>query len=523
MKKITLGAAVAAALLSSGAQAALPVIDNTNTLTLYISGATAAANFIDRLVTSTLVDPVDKICDSSAPIWRFRDVPNTEQFAIYCKANNTGAVGVRNPSLPTGPANANLLIYKRNTGGSGAGVTPVAQNTPLTFLNLSSGCVENTTAAVGVLGVATCSNINNSQIPEVGLSDVDPIQFKGDNAIGGVDITQTDVDKLTVKSASALVFGAPVTTSLFRVLQAAQISIGDLPATCVVDSRTEACLPSLSSDAIASIHAGGVLDWDAIKVGNSATAPGLYTWALTQPALANDLPGDPAMHVCRRENGSGTQATNNIKFLGTGCTEASAAIPPAPGNDADFGEGEGVALIHAMSSSGRVDACMDDLQNGNDTAANFSNTYGKRWAIGLQSLEKTRATYEFVKIDDVAPTLNNVVEGKYQDWVENTFQYRKAGASVNALAGAKLTLADAIIKSAGAPGVMADLNNSFPHGFGNGAYLAVPSNHAPSNGRFDSARPVVPFTHAVRTGATSFVPANACRRPTNWGGAPWKL
>ena len=166
---------------------------------------------------------------------------------------------------------------------------------------------------------------------------------------------------------------------------------------------------------------------------------------------------------------------------------------------------------------------MDDLQNGNDTAANFSNTYGKRWAIGLQSLEKTRATYEFVKIDDVAPTLNNVVEGKYQDWVENTFQYRKAGASVNALAGAKLTLADAIIKSAGAPGVMADLNNSFPHGFGNGAYLAVPSNHAPSNGRFDSARPVVPFTHAVRTGATSFVPANACRRPTNWGGAPWKL
>lgn len=529
MKKITLSAAIAAAMLSSGAQAALPVIDNATTLTLYVSGATAAANFIDKLVSSTLVDPVDKICDSTAPIYRFHETANTEQFAIYCKANNTGAVGVKNPNLPTGATNANLLVYKRNTGGSGAGVTPVAQNTNLSFLTLT-GCTENVAAvAGGAIGDITCPNITNSQKPDLGLSDVDPIQFKGNNAIGGLDISAADVAKLTVKSASALAFGVPVTLDLFKTLQAAQMSLGKISTTnCNIGDTTEECLPSLSKADIATIHAGKWVDWNSLKVGNSATAPGLYDWAASSPvvdgvSVDQFLPGDPALHICRREPGSGTQAQSNIKFLNDGCAAAATTLQPAGGNDDLLGEGEGAPLIHAMTSSGRVDACMEDLQSGLDTAPNFDNSlYGKRWAVGIQSLEKVKSYYEFIKVDGVAPTLNNVVEGKYQDWVENTFQYRNS-TSANPLVGAKLTLADALIKSAGSPGVMADINASFVHGFGIGAYLAVPSNHAPSNGRFDAARPVAPFSHAVKTGATTFAGANACRQPTAWGGTAGKL
>lgn len=534
MKKLVLGAAISAAMFGAAAQAAIPTIDPATTRVLYISGATAAATFIDRLVTSTAVDPVDRICDPSSQVYRFRDPGNTEQFALYCKANNTGAVGVKNPNLPTGPANANLLIYKVNTGGSGTGVTPVAQATPLAFLNISSGCTEISAGNLSTPADIQCSNINNNQIPDMGLSDVDPIQFRGNNAINGVDISATDVAKLTVKAASALNFGAPVTWDLYRTLQAAQKFTNDLPASCLIGDRSEVCMPSLTSAQIASIHAGKWDEWNALKVGNSATAPGLHDWALTQTTpvsafgggsvtIADLAPVDaPFLHTCRRDVGSGTQAQSNIIFLGDGCSDAATALPPANATDQDFAEGDGVAIIHSNTSAGRVDSCLRDLQNGNDAASGFTNQWGKRWAIGILSLERANAAYEFVKIDGVAPTLANTVEGKYKDWAENTFQYRNNTSSLP-LTGDKKTLADAIIKSAGSPSVMADLNAGFVHTFGNGAYLAVPSNFAPSNGRFDPARPVIPYSHAVKTGATTFAPANACRVPTIWGGGASQL
>ncbi|OAI25315.1 hypothetical protein A1356_13685 [Methylomonas koyamae] len=534
MKKLVLGAAIAAAMFGAAAQAAIPTIDPANTRVLYISGASAAATFIDKLVTSTNVDATDRICDPASQVYRFRDTGNTEQFAIYCKANNTGAVGVKNPSLPTGAANANLLIYKVNTGGSGTGVTPVAQATPLAFLNITSGCTEKNAGNLSTPADIECTNINNNQIPDMGLSDVDPIQFRGNNAINGVDISATDVAKLTVKAAAALTFGAPVTWDLYRTLQAAQKSTNDLPASCLIGDRTETCMPSLTSAQIASIHAGKWDEWNALKVGNSATAPGLHDWALTQttavPAfgggnvtIADLAPVDaPFLHTCRRDVGSGTQAQSNIIFLGDGCSDAATALPPANATDADFAEGDGVAIIHSNTSTGRVDSCLRDLQNGNDAGSGFTNQWGHRWAIGILSLERANAAYEFVKIDGVAPTLANVVEGKYKDWAENTFQYRN-NASSAPLTGDKKTLADAIIKSAGAPSVMADLNGGFVHTFGNGAYLAVPSNFASVNGRFDSARPVVPFSHAVKTGASTFAPTNACRVPTIWGGGAGQL
>lgn len=223
MKKLVLGAAIAAAMFGAAAQAAIPTIDPATTRVLYISGASAAATFIDKLVTSTAVDPTDRICDPASQVYRFRDTANTEQFAIYCKANNTGAVGVKNPNLPTGTANANLLIYKRNTGGSGNGVVPVAQATPLAFLNISSGCTEKSAGSLIAPADIECTNINNSQIPDMGLSDVDPIQFKGNNAIDSTDVSSTDVSKLTVKAAAAVTFGAPVTWDLYRTASRAKI------------------------------------------------------------------------------------------------------------------------------------------------------------------------------------------------------------------------------------------------------------------------------------------------------------
>ncbi len=541
MKKLVLSAAILAALSATAAQATIvvtngiPVINPADTNILYLSGASAAEKFIEGVMTNTAVPAADRICDTSKKVYKFQDTNATSQYAYLCERATT------NSSVPSNKAN--ILIYKRSAGGSAFGVSPIlaeangdTASATIEFLKITSSCTVATAAVAGTtLGKISCAyNAADAatyitHIPDFGISDVDPGQFTGSNAplnsaTGAPynNVTSADVDKLTVKSASALVFGVPVTKNLYFALQAAQKSTGVVPSSCVVGDETEACMPSLSSAQIASIHAGTVVDWNQLKVGTV----GLFAWVSANAPTY--LPGTSYLHTCRRENGSGTQAQSNIKFLGDPCT--SAGITPL--SDAvvqGFGEGDGLAMVHENNSSGIVDECLNELQDGvNNIGATFDNTYGVRWAVGIQSLEKkttTASKYRFVKVDGVAPTLANVVNGKYRDWAENTFQYGTAHVfSSNAAENTALkALTDAIIKSSGAPEVMAKLNTGFGHTFipvaaNQGAYMAVPTNYAiEANGAFLSSRPVNPYSHA-----SSVASINNCRVPTiyNNGIAP---
>ena len=538
MKKLVLGAAIVGALTATGAQAVinvdannLPVIDPAQTNVVYLSGASAAVNFIENLITSSTVPAVDKICDTSKKVWKYKDSSTgSDQNAYLCERATT------NPSLPTNKPN--ILVMKRSAGGSAFGVAPLiaeangdAANATIAFLKISSACTSNTLPVAGsTLGVITCpydladSTKVVSHVPDFGISDVDPAQFTGNNTPAGyTDVTNDDVEKLTVKSASALTFGVPVTKKLYFALQAAQIANGTIPASagCAVGSEAEACMPSLSSAQVASIHAGSWADWNQLKVVGST---GLFEWvAANAPAYKPDA---SYLHTCRRENGSGTQAQSNIKFLADPCTAAASATSPA--GDAlalGFSEGDGYPMIHENNTSGSVGNCLDELDDGSNAANGFDNQWGVRWAVGIQSLEKKTSAsskFRFVKLDGVAPTLANVASGKYRDWVENTFQYwTNHEFSANATENTALKkLTDTIIKSAGAPEVMAALNAGFTHTFGaSGAFLAVPTNFTPeANGAFLASRPVNPYSHA-----TASVPANACRVPTIFNSGDAKL
>lgn len=534
MKKLVLGAAIATALTATAAQAAItvdangvPVINPADTNILYLSGASAAEKFIEKVITDTSVPAVDKICDTSKKMYKFQDTDATSQYAYLCERATT------NPSVPSNKAN--ILIYKRSAGGSAFGVSPIVAeangdtaSATIEFLKISSACTVTTAAGVGALTKVSCAydpadaTKHTKHIADFGISDVDPGQFSGNNA--PIDsstgspyesVTAADVAKLTVKSASALTFGVPVTKNLYFALQAAQKSTGVVPATCVVGDETEACMPSLSSAQVASIHAGTVVDWNQLKVGTV----GLYDWVNTPANGATAyLPGASYVHTCRRENGSGTQAQSNIKFLADPCTAAAAGTPPAVDvASLGAGEGEGLPMVHENNSSGNVDICLNELQDGTNASNSFDNTYGVRWAVGIQSMEKSTAAatkYRFVKLDGVAPTLVNVVKGKYRDWAENTFQYSNTHVfSTNSTENTALkALTNAVIKSAGAPEVMAALNNGFTHTFttAKGAYLAVPTNYDPQpNGAFLSTRPVNPFSHA-----TNSVSVDNCRVPS---------
>jgi hypothetical protein len=536
MKKLILGSAILAALNVTGAQAAinvdgnnLPIIDPAQTNVIYLSGASAVVNFVDNLVTSSSVPGIEKICDTSKKVWKYRDsVTGTDQNAYLCERATT------NPDLPTNKPN--ILVYKRSAGGSAFGVSPIiaeangdTATATLAFLKISSACTQTTAPVAGsVLGQIQCPyNLNDANqvslhIPDFGVSDVDPAQFVGNNAPAGFsDVTADDVSKLTVKSFAALAFGAPVSKNLYYALQAAQKTTGMVPASCAVGDESEACMPSLSSAQLASIHSGSWADWNQLKVGDK----GLYEWVQANaPAY---LPPVSYLHTCRRENGSGTQAQSNIKFLHDPCTAAAGATPPAIDVLAlGLGEGDGYPMIHENNTSGSVANCLNELDDGTNAANGFDNQWGKRWAVGILSLERSTSAsgkFRFVKIDGVAPTLANVVSGKYKDWVETTMQYWtehqfSADATEN---DALKKIADAMIKSSGSPTVIASLNAGFTHTFTStpGAYLAVPSSFTPvANGAFLASRPVNPYSHATATADT-----NNCRVPTVYNSGDAKL
>ncbi|MGZ8946303.1 MAG: hypothetical protein ACXW1W_12860 [Methylococcaceae bacterium] len=541
MKKLVLSAAILAALTATAAQATIvvdgngvPVINPADTNILYLSGASAAEKFIEGVMTNSLVPAADRICDSSKKIYKFQDTAATSQYAYLCERATTNA------SVPSNKAN--ILIYKRSAGGSAFGVSPIVAeangdvaSATIAFLKINSACSVTTPAGAGALTKVSCAynpadpTSYVSHIPDFGISDVDPAQFTGSNApinsatnAPYANVTAADVAKLTVKSASAVAFGVPVTKNLYFALQAAQKSLGKVPSTCVVGDETEACMPSLSSAQVASIHAGKVIDWNQLKVGTV----GLFDWVTTNASAY--LPGTAYLHTCRRENGSGTQAQSNIKFLADPCAGAVGTPPATDAVAQGAGEGDGLAMVHENNASGNVDICLNELQDGTNAANSFDNTYGVRWAVGIQSLEKkttTASKYRFVKLDGVAPTLENVVKGKYRDWAENTFQYgtNHVFSTVPVENTALKALTNAVIKSAGAPEVMAKLNADFGHTFipsatNYGSFLAVPTNYdIELNGAFSSTRPVNPYSHA-----TAAVSVDNCRVPTiyNNGVAP---
>lgn len=562
-KNLILGAAITAALLAGNAQAitvdgnGFPVFDTSatgDTRVVYMSGASAAGTFLEKVLTGSGV-AADQLCDVSQPIWKFKDnIDGATQKAYLCTRSTTAT---NLTLLPTDKAN--FLIYKRDEGGSGYGVSPIiaeangdAAGANIEFLKIDpattctialNGGVAYPTAGAGSAGLTNivcnyttgAAGINQLAVPDVGISDVDPAQFKGQNAPFKTDnitlfsdVSSADVAKLTVTPGAAVVFGVPATLHLYRALQAAQLSTGQIPATamnnansatvtCAVgDTTNTACMPSLSKQEISTLISGQWNNWDKIKVGT--TGIGLKTWAATN-AVA-DVPASAVTHICRRENGSGTQAQLNNFALNYPCADASSNTLPASGNDGLNGntgtktEASGVALIHENSTAGRVTACLNNLDLGSDTAGDgFTDPYvGVRWAIGAQSLEKKDAHFEFIKINGVAPTLANVVAGNYPDWFENTFQYNTTHAKFSTDLGLKNTI-DMIIKASVVPAVMAAINTTLTHNFGTGAYLANPkANTPPTTGAFSAATPINPYSHTPSPTVT----LDNCRAPVSY-------
>ncbi|WP_374090778.1 hypothetical protein [Methylomicrobium lacus] len=523
MKNLILRSAVIAVMSAGAAHADITLdgtgrvtVTPTNTYDIYLSGSSAALDFIEQILTNAGLPTADQLCDSTKPIYKFADnnVANKNQNAYYCSINpsNTALSGLA-------AGKTELLIYKRSSGGSAQGVAPLvaeakgAAGSAISFLFVDPSVCDVPSAGPG-LRVAKCTFTDGtagqyqSHVSDFGVSDVDPGQFTGLNTPSGFTaVTASDVGLLNVSTAAAQVFGIPVTLSLRNALQNAQF-----PTTSVCNptnagyttgfngtAESEACMPSLTRDQVGSILAGKLNSWDQLRIGTT----GLY--AMTTATAPNvTKPTSSRLHVCTRTNGSGTKATTGINFLNYPCTAAATALAVDTGTT---GEAIAKTQVHALASSGNVTECLDELDSGSNTVGTaFNNTYGFRWAIGIQGTDQNvdlAHAWRFIKIDGAAPTMDNVALGLYHDWAELSFQTNKTHVWDQSEDG----VVNEFIRVAGSPVVMGALRATAS--FGDTGFLANPKNFAPNvNGILDHTSPVNPYSHAT-TGAA----VNNCRVP----------
>lgn len=450
LNKLVIGCA--AALLSGQVMAHAPgtVADET----LWVSGASAQDKALAALVSNLCV---------AGTLDTFKDGGVGKAYTSYfCTIDATLVPGMS--------ANKKVLINKRSAGGSGKGVQVVADAIAIEAMNINNGnCTDINGDRVWDCSIAggVASGDLVMQVSTAGISDVEPAMFTGLNVPAGDSaVTPAQVKKMDITPMNAVIFGVPVTENLYRALQTAE------GFNTTLDD--EANMPSLSSAQINGLITGQLSNWDNLVVNGIplTAAPGV-----TPPAgdvfgpFTNNL-----VHICRRVPGSGTQAQMNAVFANAPCADGVLETARAPGNPATG------PLVQENSGSGDVNVCMD-----NKLAAN-------KWAIGVQSLEKSRASYRFIKVDGVAPTLKNVAENKYKDWVETTIQWRNAANA--GPSGDALAILQTVAKDASTPTTIANLNTKFVHGFGTGAYLALNTNgHVPSYPHVDT-NPVTTATHA---------------------------
>jgi hypothetical protein len=495
MKRSAISAAVVATLGVAGSAHALGPA-GPHAYQIHISGASASNLLVQNLV-------IDHVCDAGSSIDLFKATGGglSSAWAVSCKID----------AAATGAAANNVVIRKRNAGGSGMGVSPVATAATIDFMEIStSNCGSSATSSfVSAGGRAvdewTCNLATESLVPDAGFSDIEPKAFVGVNTPAG--FTDFAGGPLDIHPVGGLVFGVPVNTALRDALQAVQgLTVG---------AEDEANMPSLSAQVVRSIMTGGVKTWNDIKVDDGGSLVGLASHsAVTPPADVKKM-----VHICRRVNGSGTQAQMNAIFMNYPCDTAVKKPATAPGS---ITTGPFVAENSGSSDVGR---CLDDFNDASNASGKnvatgpFLPANRTAWAIGVQSTEKNSGltrNYRFIKVDGVAPTLQNVHAGKYFDFAEQSMQWRNDGSKGTAYGAfdSEITTVLTYIKdNAVSAAALAPANNaSFTHPWGNGGWLSVPGVETPDL-VFDTANPVNSITRAPFGQAP-----NTCQLPVSTTG-----
>jgi hypothetical protein len=449
-----------------------------DTLDLYVAGSSAQDNTLQRLFR-VLCEP------GSLDVYR---ASGGAVRTMFCRTRSGPG------ALPGMAPGQKIALHKSSISGSGSGVGPLIQRTPVEFLNVpdlrehfEERCAPahaTTHPPEGQLIAYSeyeCQNPSPAaQIPDAGISDVEPRMF-----LNAYHLAPEAIDVLSVHNANAFIFGIPVSLGLRDALQAARFpredacnpanpGYSELVATAggarVKRGETEACMPSLTRAQLAGVYAGTLKDW-----GQIVNPQGYPLAARSQPGghIAAPpgvrAPSDEHVYICRRVDTSGTQAAYEMFFLNQRCTSG---VRPFLASGTNVFQG---------SVSSDVENCLNQLDQKNV------------WAVGILSTENVESLkddrWRFIKMDGVAPTLINTYNGRWPFFVEQSYQWRNEHVE-QPLQGLKLVLMAQIGQKLGDPAIIRDLDRGFRHAWGSAGVMALSDGSLSAPPRPAPGRPV---------------------------------
>lgn len=480
MKLNQISLAVALALAAPAAFATLTPEAVPGVQKIVLSGATAPDGFVESSVKEML-DP--------ATIKSYRD--NAHATLAF---QHRAWYGLAKAGIPGVTAGTPILLVKRSKGGSVWGVDPVARASRIESLDFSA-CVAGGAAAgdSGKVYDYFCPTkgldpespsfanpaLNNGVVSDFGVSDVSPALFKAPYNVefGQGQLSATEVAKLTIKPVNTVIMGL--------------VATNDVPLTTALNRA----------------------DYGNMLMGN------IQDWTQIDASLA----GNTNVVVCRRVNGSGTQASYNWFFNNFPCESAFAGAKAPTSMYTDNASGivsgsgtqanpfvidptAGYTVVN-NSTSGDVRNCLKNAQNhldhtikaddGKYYTVKFSNSGDPFKAIAVLSADSYGSengwTYRniygagsfapatqtgSVDATGIAPSKANLLSGAWDLAVELTMQYRNAavtnpqGDVIAALAGTKKAFTDELIKRSGDPAKIA-LNSK------KNVYAALPDFYNP--------------------------------------------
>lgn len=524
---LTLAAAVA---MAAGTAGAAPFSAIDGDYDVFLSGATASAQFVRNAI-------VDRACDAAGGLTggdiTYYEVDG-DDWVVICDLQ--GTVG------------ASTVRFIKQGGGSGDGTTPISQPaaSPIEYPvptvaapACTSGPVASTTGAGTPFTAFTGCTIPNVVVNggDIGTSDVEPALFFDVNTPStGISFTAADAAAIDVLPLAGLGFGVGVTTSLRNALQALQFPTASachpanaqhgllLPATVDVDgdgvsddaldvgriasgtanattdvseslgtatvADSEACMPNMTTAEVAGIFTGKITNWNQVEREGVDLIAAAGAAGVAVPSAGPGPLGlnNQRVHICRRNPGSGTNAQFQAHFLNRPCANvngtivAEAALAEANSTCGNFLAPSVTCMNRGSSDLGR---CLNALELDTTAQALFDNGDASplnntrfAWGIGYQSVEKNADLargWRFVKVDGLAPTLQQIAMADYTDHYEQTCQMRKDNSTVDGAAnGSEVRDVFTLICGAG-PADIFEANQNFLHPFGQTGWLAPPS------------------------------------------------
>jgi len=434
---------------------------------VYISGSTAVDNTLASIVQNSLCQ-ADTL---STYISQVTFAGGGSETLYYCQAG-TGS------GLPTSDY---LAVEKESTTGSVHGAEPL--------INVSEGAPSGVTFFDPTQGTAidaaNCTNdgstTSNDCPTSVFISNVTPTGGVADveakllrSVPGGAVLPAAAIgDDLVAAPGLDVVWGIAVTKNLYRALQQAE---GLNTGTCATTPDVPQCVPSLSKEQVASILVYS-------DFGNT----NLTFWNQVLDLPAN--PVDENIYLCRRDVGSGTEASFEAYFLGARCADAT------NGSDLHMATQDGQYVIESGSNGG-IRTCLEAFYNHNNTIAitpynsDLGTDFppvtptGDQWAIGILSSEETASnltgsndSWRLVAIDGVLPTLENVVNGFYPYFSTDAWYHYKSGLAYPS--SAALGVFNTIQADVGSPSVLATADATYKNQpWGDGGDLSPASEYA---------------------------------------------